>query len=79
MGRKVEEAMLHFIVSQAKLLGASFIKAEYIPTAKNRPCLEFWRRSGFAEADSVFSFETKEDCLLPEGVSLKFNFHVNEA
>lgn len=79
MGRKVEEAMVHFIVSQAKLLGASFIKAEYIPTAKNRPCLEFWRRSGFAEADSVFSFETKEDCLLPEGVSLKFNFHVNEA
>lgn len=79
MGRKVEETMLHFIVSQAKLLGASLIKAKFIPTEKNRPCLEFWRRSGFAEADSIFSFNTKEDYLLPEGVSLNLNFHVNKA
>ena len=73
MGRKVEETMLHFIVSQAKLLGASVVKAKYIPTLKNRPCLDFWRQSGFVEFNSEFSYETKENYLLPEGVTLNFN------
>jgi FkbH-like protein len=76
MGRKVEEAMVHFIVRQAKLLGASLITAKYFSTEKNRPCLDFWRKSGFVEFNSVFSYETKENYLIPEGVTLKFQ--VNE-
>ena len=76
MGRKVEETMVHFIVSQAKLNGALVVKAKYIPTLKNRPCLDFWNNSGFVEFNSVFSYETKENYLIPEGVTLKFQ--VNE-
>ena len=79
MGRKVEEAMVHFIVSQAKVLGALVVRAEYFPTPKNRPCLDFWRRSGFHETGSVFQFNTKSGYSLPDGISLNLDFHVNES
>jgi FkbH-like protein len=74
MGRNVEEAMVHFIVTQAKLLGTTLIKAKYLHTDKNRPCLEFWRRSGFSEVDFIFNLEAKADYLLPQGVSIKLNY-----
>lgn len=47
MGRKVEETMAGWLVMQARQLGVKELWAEYLPTAKNKPCLEFWRRSGF--------------------------------
>ena len=51
MGRKVEEAMAALAVRFARDQGASEVIAHYQATAKNAPCLEFWRRSGF-EGDS---------------------------
>jgi FkbH-like protein len=52
--RGVEEAMLARTVSFCRDLGLKRLRAAYLPTDKNRPCLEFWRRSGFtAAADST--------------------------
>ena len=47
MGRKVEEAMISLVYEQAKSAGLEEIYADYIPTRRNRPCLDFWSRSGF--------------------------------
>ncbi len=47
MGRKVEEVMVHYAYEYAKALGLDILEAEYIPTKKNMPCLDFWKQSGF--------------------------------
>jgi FkbH-like protein len=53
MGRHVEEVMTHWLVDRATRAGASETWAQYLPTAKNRPCLEFWKRSGFEEGQAL--------------------------
>ncbi len=47
MGRKVEEALIHVVARAAKQRGLSRLEARLIPTAKNKPCVDFWNRSGF--------------------------------
>jgi FkbH-like protein len=45
MGRRVEEAMLHVVSEVSRGAGATVLSAEYIPTARNRPCLAFFEQS----------------------------------
>jgi FkbH-like protein len=71
MGRKVEEAMLHVAVQHATAEGASSVVAEYIPTAKNRPCLEFWQRSGFQGSDGVFHWKNEPPYPAPTCVQIE--------
>ncbi len=53
MGRKVEETLAHLAVARARAWGAARVEARHLATAKNRPCLEFWTRSGFDRADAA--------------------------
>ena len=59
MGRCIEETMIHVAVAWAKSAGMTSLEAVFLPTAKNRPCLEFLRRSGLREEpDLTFSWDT---------------------
>ena len=49
MGRKVEETMAHVAVARAIAQGHERVVATYRYTKKNKPTLEFWKRSGFRE------------------------------
>jgi FkbH-like protein len=78
MGRKVEETMLHVAVKHAHAAGATEILAEYIPTAKNQPCLEFWSRSGFnplsaqePQSSTLFRWNSAQEYPLPDCVRLE--------
>lgn len=51
MGRKVEETLLHVATTLAGQAGKALVEAHFIPTAKNRPCLDFLQRSGLEQAD----------------------------
>jgi len=42
MGRRIEEFMLAEAIDYARRAGADRVSARYLPTAKNRPCLEFF-------------------------------------
>ena len=46
--RGVEEAILAHAVALCCKMGMKHLTAIYHPTDKNKPCLEFWRRSGFS-------------------------------
>jgi FkbH-like protein len=71
MGRKIEETMVHVAVAAAAERGASTVVAKYLPTAKNKPCLSFWQRSGFdADTQNVFTWKTTNAYGLPEAISL---------
>ena len=65
MGRQVEKTMLHLAVKYAESLGAKRIHARYIPTEKNKPCLDFWKNSGFEFDESNFIFSWKGDKIYP--------------
>lgn len=71
MGRQVEQAMAHLAVEAARAAGAKRVVARHLPTAKNRPCLEFWRQSGFAEdEEGLFVWDAGAPYPLPEAVAL---------
>ena len=51
MGRKIEDAMLAFLIEQVAQKGGRQLVAEFLPTAKNQPCLLFWQKSGLENED----------------------------
>ncbi len=72
MGRKVEEALVHFICAEAGRLGVEQIEAVYLPTERNKPCREFWLRSGFETDDDVFfRWNPADEYALPPSINLK--------
>jgi FkbH-like protein len=73
MGRKVEETMLHVAVRWAAEQGADRVVARYRPTAKNKPCLTFFRSSLFENRDDAeFTWELQKDYPAPAVVELEW-------
>jgi FkbH-like protein len=73
MGRKVEETMVHVAVAAAIARSASCVRAQYLPTAKNKPCLSFWQTSGFRnDADTLFTWDTAKPYALPDAIRLEW-------
>lgn len=76
MGRRIEEAMLHTLAAQARRAGSSSLRAGYLPTARNQPCLRFFCGSGMTETSGdstesrVFDWSLDRDYPLPGCVSL---------
>jgi FkbH-like protein len=72
IGRKVEETMLFTAVQYARSLGLKDVKTEYIPTPKNKPCLDFWKKSGFQlnENGSLFTWDLRKEYDLPNQVEV---------
>ena len=56
MGRKIEETMLHVAVACARSGKAKNLRAKYIPTEKNQPCLAFFENSGFTKTDRATAY-----------------------
>ena len=71
-GKNVEDAIFATLVSEARATGATSVTATYIPTAKNKPCLEFLRRIGIHcnTDDMTFSWDTKQEFELPTHIRL---------
>lgn len=54
MGRRIEEAMLASLVESAREQGLDEVFADFLPTARNAPCLAFWKASGLEhDADAM--------------------------
>ncbi|MBI3874569.1 MAG: HAD-IIIC family phosphatase [Verrucomicrobia bacterium] len=71
LGRKVEETMIAWLVARAKEFNAAEVRAEYLPTPKNKPVLEFWQRSGFECADGTrFTRRVADGCAQPDCVEV---------
>jgi FkbH-like protein len=70
MGRGVEETMLHAVITRARALDLNQLFAEFIPTDRNQPCLEFWKKSGFTfqKNGRVFSWKATTPYPLPDWI-----------
>jgi FkbH-like protein len=73
MGRKVEDTMAHIACEHARSRGAARLQARLIPTAKNKPCLTFWKGSAFAcEEETCFVWDASQPFPLPETIELEW-------
>jgi FkbH-like protein len=71
MGRRVEETMVHHVVEFARRQGVEKVVARYQPTAKNSPCLKFWRQSGFEEhGNETFVWNCVNAYPQPDAIAL---------
>ncbi len=72
IGRKVEETMLYTVIQYARDQGLDKIMAEYKMTPKNRPCLDYWKKSGFHydEKTNIFTWDLKNDYELPDCIEI---------
>lgn len=69
-GRKIENAMMHTIAEHAADLKLEELRAEYIATPKNKPCLDFLKASGLksGEGEGLFIWKMDQPYPAPEEV-----------
>jgi FkbH-like protein len=73
MGRRIEEAMASVAVARARTGGVKRVEAVFHETAKNKPCREFWERSGFAHdaATDTYRLEVGAPYPAPPMIALE--------
>lgn len=73
MARNVEHVMVAFAAQYCAGLGLRELRANYLPTPKNKPCLKFWMSSGFfcEERDNRFTWSLSEPYPFPEGIKIR--------
>jgi FkbH-like protein len=72
LGRKIEETMLAKAIHHAQALGIDNVYARYIPTPKNKPCLEFFKSpaSRFQQQGDCFVRDGKQSFPIPEHIEI---------
>jgi FkbH-like protein len=72
MGRNVERVMVACAAQYSAALGLEELRAQYLPTAKNLPCLGFWTSSGFARQpqDNLFTWSLRQSYPFPPGIEV---------
>jgi FkbH-like protein len=71
MGRQIEETMLHVATQFSRSHSADELVAVYKPTPRNKPCLDFFRRSGFDETEKhSFWWDLSRDYRAPSHIRI---------
>ena len=71
MGRKVEDAMIAFLVAEAARRGAKNLLFEFSPTSKNKPCLDFFSGGNLQrEGNETFLWPLSQPWQSPQAIQL---------
>ena len=71
MGRGVENAILSQILKEAKHNGVEELRAEFIPTAKNKPAENFLADYGFTKQDNFWVYKLNNDIKSPNHLKVE--------
>ncbi len=66
MGREVEKGMLGYIINKAKENGIEIIKAQFIPSQKNKPIENFLPNCGFQKDGDYWVYSLKTQFIIPD-------------
>lgn len=75
IGRKVEETMLSIAIDIAYQKECEIVMAQYIPTDKNKPCLDFFRSSGMKRDGDTFLWDVTKEYIRPYYVDLDWKYY----
>jgi FkbH-like protein len=70
LGRGAEDAIMGYILNEAKKGGVTKIKGQYIPTKKNKPCEEFLPNYGFTKEGDYWVYVLDTPAKIPKHVEL---------
>ena len=72
MGRNIEEALLAIGIQHARESGAESVSARYIPTPKNKPCLDFFKSltPRFRQEGELFIQDDQQPFVVPGHIEL---------
>lgn len=70
MGRGIEEAIIAYILQQAKNHNVSIVKGKYIPTKKNKPAENFFQNCGFIKDGDYWIFDLNKEIKIPKHIEL---------
>jgi len=72
MGRKIEEVMLATAIHYAQARGVEDVYARYIPTSKNKPCLDFFKNLAprFQQQGACFIQDGKKPFPVPKHIEI---------
>ena len=71
MGRGVENAILSQVLKEAKLNGVEELRAEFIPTPKNKPAENFLADYGFTKQDNFWVYKLNNDIKSPNHLKVE--------
>lgn len=71
MGREVEKGMLGYIMNKAKENGVEQIKAQFIPSQKNKPIEDFLNNCGFQKDGDFWFYSLKTQFTIPEYLTVR--------
>jgi FkbH-like protein len=72
MGRRIENAMISLGAEYGRSRGLKRLRAEYLKTEKNKPCLDFFQQSGLRHAaDDSFTWDLSEPYPLPHHLQVQ--------
>lgn len=71
-GRKIEDLMFYVLYAHAQKCRVKELQAKYLPTPKNKPCLEFLRRLELKEREPhVFTWDMNQGCGAPQLLTME--------
>jgi FkbH-like protein len=72
LGRKIEESLLATAIAHAQASGVEAVYARYLPTAKNKPCLDFFESLAprFLRQGELFVRDVEHPFPLPDHIEL---------
>jgi FkbH-like protein len=71
MGRGIEDAIMEFILNEAKKEGIRKVRGQYIPTKKNKPCEEFLPKVGFKKEGEYWIYSSEAPIKMTKHIELK--------
>ena len=71
MGRKIEDAMMSYIVSEIKRQDGSKLIGNFIPTKKNMPAKDFLSQFGFKKKGEQLEYDLNKQKEIPVQLTLK--------
>lgn len=72
MGRKIEQALLAIAIQSARGSGVKDVSARYLPTPKNKPCLDFFKSLAphIRQQGEDFILDGKQPFNVPEHIKI---------
>jgi|APSaa5957512535_1039671.scaffolds.fasta_scaffold04225_2 FkbH-like protein len=76
LGRRAEDVLLAYILSEAKKADIKYVTGEYIPSPKNMPTKEFYNKNGFININDingieVWQYNLENEYFFPEFINYK--------
>jgi len=71
MGREVEKGILGYILNKARENGVEQVKAQFIPSQKNKPIEDFLPKCGFQKEGDHWTYPISSPFIVTNGITVR--------